>query len=125
MQHEGEVSLNKVASWNHNYFVTSLVAKGNRLIVGDAISSVSVLEVQENNLKTVARDYGPVWPIAVEGTKYGGVIGANVGVIAAESILELIIWTICRPTATSSRSRYQRAGLPNWSGTATTTSASS
>jgi DNA damage-binding protein 1 len=71
--------LTKVASWNHNYFITNLVARGERLIIGDAISSVSVLEVQDNNLKTIARDYGPVWPVAVEGTLDGGVIGANVG----------------------------------------------
>lgn len=71
--------LKKVAAWNHNYFVTSLVAKGNTLIVGDAISSVSMLEVVDHNLRTVARDYGPVWPTAVESTRDGGVIGANVG----------------------------------------------
>ncbi|GJE83978.1 DNA damage-binding protein 1 [Phanerochaete sordida] len=77
VQHENSFALNKVSSWNHNYFVTSLVAKGDRLICGDAISSVSVLEVLNNNLKTVARDYGPVWPVALEATKDGGVIGAN------------------------------------------------
>lgn len=75
-QHEDVFALNRVASWNHNYFVTSLVSQGNRLVVGDAISSVSVLEVQGNNLKTVARDYGPVWPVAIATTK-DGVMGAN------------------------------------------------
>ncbi|EKM59045.1 uncharacterized protein PHACADRAFT_181065 [Phanerochaete carnosa HHB-10118-sp] len=78
VEHEGAHALEKVAAWNHNYFVTSLVARGGRLIAGDAISSVSVLEVlRGSHLRTIARDYGPVWPVAVEATKDGGVIGAN------------------------------------------------
>lgn len=125
MQHEGEFSLKKVTSWNHNYFVTSLVAHGNRLIAGDAISSVSVLEVQGNDLKTIARDYGPVWPVAVEGTKDGGVIGANVRLLNMAYTLKLILRTINRRTATSSRSLFQRIHVVCWSVMATTTSVSS
>ena len=74
----GATSLSRVARWNHNYFVVSLVAKGDRLIVGDGISSVSVLRVKGHNLETLARDYTPLWPQTVEGVKDDGVIGANV-----------------------------------------------
>ncbi|KAI0084181.1 CPSF A subunit region-domain-containing protein [Irpex rosettiformis] len=71
-------TLKRVARWNHNYFVTSLVAKDDRLIVGDGISSVSVLQVKGHGLETIARDYTPLWPQCVEGVKDKGVIGANV-----------------------------------------------
>ena len=87
---EESTSLKRVARWNHNYFVTSLVAKGNRLIVGDAISSVSVLEVKGHNLETIARDYTPLWPQAVEGAKDHGVIGSNVSIIVYIEELYLI-----------------------------------
>ncbi|KZT11975.1 uncharacterized protein LAESUDRAFT_746751 [Laetiporus sulphureus 93-53] len=69
--------LKKIAEWNHNYIVMSLAAKGNKLIVGDAISSVSVLTVIDSQINTVARDYAPLWPVAVEAMGDNGVIGAN------------------------------------------------
>ncbi|OBZ68977.1 DNA damage-binding protein 1 [Grifola frondosa] len=71
-------TLKKVASWNHNYCVTTLVADGDTLVVGDAISSVSILKVEAGpRLQAVARDYGPLWPVAVGSLGHGGVIGAN------------------------------------------------
>lgn len=75
---ESSVLLTRVSRWNHNYFVTSLVARGDNLITGDAISSVSIVKVKGNDLETVARNYGPLWPIAVAGGRDQGVIGANV-----------------------------------------------
>ncbi|KAH8104484.1 mono-functional DNA-alkylating methyl methanesulfonate N-term-domain-containing protein [Cristinia sonorae] len=69
--------LEQVSQWNHNYFVTSLVARDNTIIAGDAISSVSMLEVVNSHLRTVARDFGPLWPVAVELTPGRGVIGAD------------------------------------------------
>ena len=71
-------SLTKVCEWNHNYLVMSLATHGSRLIVGDAISSVSILSFQGETLTTVARDYGPLWPVAVEAWGEEGVVGANV-----------------------------------------------
>ncbi|KAI0335819.1 hypothetical protein GY45DRAFT_705258 [Cubamyces sp. BRFM 1775] len=72
------LALDKAAEWNHNYFVTNLVWDGKYLLVGDAISSVSALRVVDDatRIETVARDYGPLWPIAIESTG-NGVIGAN------------------------------------------------
>lgn len=58
--------------------MTSLAVRGDLVIIGDAISSVSVLRVASNDLETVARHYGPLWPVAVEGARNNGVIGANV-----------------------------------------------
>ncbi|KAH9841501.1 mono-functional DNA-alkylating methyl methanesulfonate N-term-domain-containing protein [Rhodofomes roseus] len=75
---DSTLQLRKVSEWNHNYIVTSLVCKGRTLVVGDAISSVSVLSLDNNGqLQCKARDYAPVWPVAVETIGNGGVIGAN------------------------------------------------
>lgn len=71
-------TLQKIAEWNHNYIVTSLVSIGDHLFVGDNISSVSVLKVVDSKLQTVARDYGPLWPIAIEALNENTVIGATV-----------------------------------------------
>ncbi|KAJ3557088.1 hypothetical protein NM688_g1656 [Phlebia brevispora] len=67
----------RVGRWNHNYFVTSLAVRGDNVIVGDAISSVSVVKVEGIEIKTVARHYGPMWPVAVGSVKNNGIIGAN------------------------------------------------
>lgn len=72
------VSLTKATEWNHNYTVISLVAHGHIVTIGDAISSVSVLEVIGKKIKSIARDYGPLWPVAVEALPGNGVIGGNV-----------------------------------------------
>lgn len=72
-------ALHKVAEWNHSHYVTSLVSRGNTLMVGDAISSVSLLKLANTQLETVARDYGSLWPICLEALDDRSVIGVNVG----------------------------------------------
>ena len=81
---EGDVGatpmvLQELGKWNHNYFVTNLAFDGERILVGDAISSVSAIRWNEEGqtVQTVARDYGPLWPVAIESTG-NGIIGANV-----------------------------------------------
>lgn len=58
--------------------MTSLVVRHDTIVAGDAISSVTLLKVEESELRTHARDYGPLWPVAVELTPKGGIIGADV-----------------------------------------------
>lgn len=70
--------LRKMAEWNHNYLVTGLGAVGNHVFVGDQISSVSLLKCTEEKFQTVARDYGPRWPVSVEAIDEKNVIAANV-----------------------------------------------
>jgi len=70
-------SLHKVADWNHNYFVNSLVSRGSTLVLGDAISSVAFLKLDGTRLGTVARDYGPLWPICLQLWSEKSIIGAN------------------------------------------------
>ena len=73
-----KLSLDKIAEWNHNYLVTSLGAVGDHVFAGDQISSVSLLKVLDEKLQTVARDYGPRWPVSIEAIDEKNVIGANV-----------------------------------------------
>ena len=76
---ETTLRLSKVSEWNHNYIVTSLAYRNVQLIVGDAISSVSLLRLDAHcQLQSIARDYAPLWPVAVEGTGHGEIIGADV-----------------------------------------------
>ncbi|KAI0766387.1 CPSF A subunit region-domain-containing protein [Trametes elegans] len=72
------LALSKGPEWNHNYFVTNLVMDGDLLFAGDAISSISALRWKDGlpKIQTVARDYGPLWPVSIESTG-NGVIGAN------------------------------------------------
>lgn len=72
-----------VADWYHNYLVTSLVARGSRLFAGDAICSVSVIDLveaeeDEMRLESVARDFSPLWPVTIESLDRDTIIGANV-----------------------------------------------
>ena len=73
-----EYLLRKVAEWNHNYMVTSLGSFEDRIVAGDQISSVSLVEVMEDKLVSEARDYGPLYPIAVEALDKANLICANV-----------------------------------------------
>jgi DNA damage-binding protein 1 len=72
-----------MADWYHNYLVTSLVARGSRLFVGDAICSVSIIDIVEAEggavrLESVAKDFSPLWPVTVESLDTDTIIGANV-----------------------------------------------
>jgi DNA damage-binding protein 1 len=71
-------TLERIATWNHNYLVTSLASRADRILVGDAISSISVLRLEDNRLHLVARDYGALWPTSVELMSDSTLIGANV-----------------------------------------------
>jgi DNA damage-binding protein 1 len=53
------------------------------LFVGDAICSVSIIDVVEAEagemrLESVAKDFGPLWPVTVESLDQDTIIGANV-----------------------------------------------
>lgn len=72
------LAFHKIAEWNRSHYVTSLVSGGNTLMVGDAISSVSLLKLADGRLETVARDYGPLWPVCLEALDDKSFIGLNV-----------------------------------------------
>lgn len=82
--------LQQVAEWNHNYFVTSLVSHLDRLVVGDAISSVSLLKVTGVRMECLSRDYGPIWPVAVGALSHNQIIGANVRVSGVRGRIQLL-----------------------------------
>lgn len=72
------VTLQKVTEWTHNYVVRNLVSNGEHLILGDAINSISILRLAGAQLQTVARDYGPLWPVCLQGLDARSIIAASV-----------------------------------------------
>ncbi|KAG8816983.1 hypothetical protein FRC17_000103, partial [Serendipita sp. 399] len=53
----GELQLKPVDQWIHNYLLSSLVVDGERIVVGDAFQSVTLLQWTGTELKLVSKDY--------------------------------------------------------------------
>ncbi|KAF8908996.1 CPSF A subunit region-domain-containing protein [Gymnopilus junonius] len=70
-------SLKRLAEWNHNYMVTSLGSFNDHIAAGDQISSVSLLKVTGDKILSEARDYGPLYPVAVEALSVTNIIVSN------------------------------------------------
>ena len=63
------------------------MARESRLFVGDAMCSVSVIDVVETEdgdlrLESVAKDFSPLWPVTVESLDKDTIIGANVSMVS-------------------------------------------
>ncbi|KAI5995209.1 CPSF A subunit region-domain-containing protein [Pisolithus albus] len=71
------ISLHKVTVWNHNYLIMTLVSRGDLLLVGDALTSVSLVKLNESQVELVARDYGSLWPTSAQLLDEKSLIGAN------------------------------------------------
>ncbi|KAF7297748.1 CPSF-A domain-containing protein [Mycena kentingensis (nom. inval.)] len=70
--------LDEVAKMNLNYFVTSISSHENRIVVGDRIASLSLVEVtDETKLVTLARDLTPLAPVCVKAVDATNVLAAN------------------------------------------------
>ncbi|KAF7346073.1 CPSF-A domain-containing protein [Mycena sanguinolenta] len=70
--------LHIVSTLNVNYYVTSLVGYENRLVVGDRITSVSLLEVSDDRkLRTLGRDLTPLSPVSLQALNGKHIIAAN------------------------------------------------
>jgi DNA damage-binding protein 1 len=65
------------------------VSINDHFVLGDAMSSVSVLKFADSKLHMVARDYGPLWPVCVQALDKKSIIGANVSglIYLARSLL--------------------------------------
>ena len=74
------LTLDETARWTHNYIVANMVTRQDKIYIGDAISSLSVVRLDESTQKLVniARDYTPLWPVAIETLDNGLVIAGNV-----------------------------------------------
>ena len=64
--------------FNHNYLVTTLVSRNERLLVGDALTSVSLLKLKGSQIEPIAKDYGSLWPTCAELLDDDTIVGANV-----------------------------------------------
>lgn len=74
------VELEVAARWTHNYIVSNLVTRGDRIYIGDAICSLSVIQWNPSSqtLQNIARDYAPLWPVAIQTLDRDNIIGCNV-----------------------------------------------
>lgn len=75
---ERRASLRQVTVWNHNYLISTLVSSGDQLLVGDALTSVSLLRVTGSEVELIAKDYGSLWPTSAQMLDEKSLIGANV-----------------------------------------------
>jgi len=82
---EGSASLRQVTVWNHNYLISTLVSSGDQLLVGDALTSVSLLKVTGFEVELIAKDYGSLWPTCAQMLDEKSLIGANVSRVSVSS----------------------------------------
>ena len=87
---ETGTSLHRVANWNHNYLISTLISSGDRLLVGDALTSVSLLKVTGSGVELIAKDYGSLWPTCAQMVDEKSIVGANVSHI---SVFLFGLWT--------------------------------
>ncbi|KAL4064854.1 CPSF A subunit region-domain-containing protein [Scleroderma yunnanense] len=74
---EKSASLRQMFVWNHNYLISTLVSSGDQLLVGDALTSVSLLKMTGSEVELIAKDYGSLWPTSVQLLDEKSLIGAN------------------------------------------------
>ncbi|KZT56361.1 hypothetical protein CALCODRAFT_497530 [Calocera cornea HHB12733] len=72
-----DVRLQPLAKWSSAYIASSLISRGNTLIVGDAMRAVCLLRWTGAKLETVYHDYSSLWMQTLESIDEGGVIGAE------------------------------------------------
>lgn len=46
--------------------ITKVVARDNRIVVIDALRSLSTIEWAGGKLETISQDLGPLWPMSLE-----------------------------------------------------------
>ncbi|KAF7291738.1 CPSF-A domain-containing protein [Mycena chlorophos] len=74
----GVCSLEQVAKMNSNYFVMSISSFDNRLVLGDRIASLSLVELgKDKKLETLGRDLTPLAPNTVQAVDGKYVLAAN------------------------------------------------
>ncbi|EJD50676.1 hypothetical protein AURDEDRAFT_112250 [Auricularia subglabra TFB-10046 SS5] len=72
------LTLRQKKEWNHNYVVTSLAARGDTIYIGDSVASIAILRWKHETLHTIARHFGPIFPLALDVMSSGSVITANI-----------------------------------------------
>lgn len=82
-----------MAKWTHNYIVGNMIARGDRVYIGDTVNSLSVVQWDEVNqsLSSVARDYTPLWPAAIEAIENDAILGCDVRLLYYLPFLRLIL----------------------------------
>ncbi|KZS90527.1 hypothetical protein SISNIDRAFT_457686 [Sistotremastrum niveocremeum HHB9708] len=70
-------SLSIIAKHNHNYIISKVTAKDDIIAIGDTISSISMFRFADRELKMLAKNYNPLWPLSIQLLDKTSVIGAN------------------------------------------------
>ncbi|KAG9315581.1 CPSF A subunit region-domain-containing protein [Chiua virens] len=71
------ISMTQTTAFNHNYLITTLVSLEDRLLVGDALTSVSLLKLTGSQIELIAKDYGSLWPTCAALLDDRTIIGGN------------------------------------------------
>ncbi|KAF8133979.1 CPSF A subunit region-domain-containing protein [Boletus edulis] len=74
---EKQVSMTEASTFNHNYLITTLVSRNDRLLIGDALTSVSLLNLTGSKIEPIAKDYGSLWPTCAELLNENIIVGGN------------------------------------------------
>ncbi|EJU03243.1 hypothetical protein DACRYDRAFT_115454 [Dacryopinax primogenitus] len=72
-----DIRIESVAKWSSAYVASSLICRGNTLLVGDAMRAVCILRWTGAKLETLYHDYASLWIQTLESIDEGGVIGAE------------------------------------------------
>lgn len=65
--------------FNHDYLITTLVSRDEQLLVGDALTSISLLKLKSSSqIEPIAKDYGSLWPTCAELLDNNTIVGGNV-----------------------------------------------
>lgn len=67
-----------VATWFNIYIPKSLASFNDRIVTGDLVHSVAIIRVKESKFVTEARDYGAMFPVAVEALSEDSLITGTV-----------------------------------------------
>lgn len=86
------VELEEATRWTHNYIVSNLVTRGDRIYISDVISSLSVIQWDPSSqtLQNVARDYTSLWPVSIQSLSKDNIVGCNV----SQRLQSLCLWLI-------------------------------
>ena len=83
-------SLNRVSQWSHFYNLIGITSSGDRLMVADALQSLSILQLGRNSgLDILAKDYSPLWPVSIDACGENDIVGVNVGVFSFRIVRSL------------------------------------
>lgn len=53
------------AKWDKGFIITALSSHGDVLVAADALKSITILKLRNNELQSLAQHYDSIWPFSV------------------------------------------------------------